>query len=33
MLMEVIRFIETILAGMYELAPVYVTVESEYNNY
>ena len=32
MLMEVIKFIEAILVGMYELAPVYVTVENEYRN-
>lgn len=30
MLKEVINFFETILAGLYELAPVYLTVESEY---
>ncbi len=30
MLKEVIKFFETMLAGLYELAPVYITVESEY---
>ncbi len=33
MLKEVINYFETILAGLYELAPVYVTVESEYTTY
>ncbi len=30
MFKEVIEFFETMLAGLYELAPVYVTVESDY---
>lgn len=30
MLKEVINFFESILAGLYELAPVYLTVQSEY---
>ena len=33
MIKAVMNFFETILVGLYELAPVYVTVESrEYNN-
>lgn len=30
MLKEVINYFESIIAGLYELAPVYLTVKSEY---
>lgn len=26
---SIVRFVESVVAGMYELAPVYVTVEEE----